>query len=417
MGIDWEELFMSLGRAAGAGLTTYGSLLHEKAVDEREEQQLRERAEYAAQLDKERETSRQDFQRTLAKDMAEMNSSLRMKEKETSFVFDTLGLELGRQYTEVWNLPQGDPRRQEVLDKIDYSSMLLAQAKAGETEFATEQLENLSSDFRIKFTSIINDNKRFEQDRALNELNIKSQMQLRLTQAETSKATMEYYKFLKENGQPVDQLKALKERQRQLGLIDGIKSSDAHMFVQRALASGENPEDIARGNPVFWNAFLRGEMLIREANSIAVQQGLIGGMSPEDLGLTKPERKEERKEGKKEKLPGILQISGVGKAVGQAVAGQPIAEAAAKIISPTTARNVQLDRALGIGLKKARKKYGASVMSYEQAIDLKDSRPGAANKQRFVGLRPATEKEKAKVALFEFYTEKGTLKARFLRYL
>lgn len=79
-----------------------------------------------------------------------------------------------------------------------------------------------------------------------------------------------------------------------------------------------------------------------------------------------------------------------------------------KAIAPITARGKAVDRALTIGLKAAQKKYGASVMSYEQAMDLKENRPGQAKGQRFVAIDPTSRK----VAVFEFYIKNGKLAAK-----
>ena len=403
MGIDWESIFYGIGR----GMESFGGYLTEQERDKREHAQAKEMAQHASDLEAEREKSRREFSTTLAKDMANMEHSLRLKEKETGYVFDTLGLDLGRQYTAVWQLPEGDPRKQEVLGKIDFSSMLLAEAKAGKVDFTTEELEGLSPDFRLKFTSIIQDNQRFEQSRQLNEANINSQMELRKAQELSAKGQLEYFKHLRQTGEPVDRLKHLKERQRQLGVIDSIKSTDYYGYIQKGLAEGQRPEDLAQANPVQWSAFLRGEQLIKEAGSIALQQGLLGGMSPKELGLTRPEPPpdEPEVEGKQPGIKATWAIEAGAKEVAKRVPGAKTLE---KAISPIAARGKDVDRALTIGLKIAKKKYGASVMSYEQAMDLKENRPGAANKQRFVAIDPTTRQ----VAVFEFYIKNGQLKAR-----
>jgi len=75
MAINWRDIF----RGIGAGATYVAGEMREQRIDEREEQQIKERADYANQLEKERERSRQEFQKKLAEDTAKMQSSLRMK--------------------------------------------------------------------------------------------------------------------------------------------------------------------------------------------------------------------------------------------------------------------------------------------------------------------------------------------------
>ena len=110
----------------------------------------------------------------------------------------------------------------------------------------------------------------------------------------------------------------------------------------------------------------------------------------------------------KGKQPGIKATWAIEAGAKEVAKRIPGAKTLEKAISPIAARGKDVDRALTIGLKIAKKKYGASVMSYEQAMDLKENRPGAANKQRFVAIDPTTRQ----VAVFEFYIKNGQLKAR-----
>ena len=405
MGINWRDIF----RGIGAGATYVAGEMREQRLDEREEQQIKERARLMDDLEKEREKSRQEFQKKLAEDTAKMQSSLRMKEQETGYIYDKFGLQLGRDYTKTFDMSPGDPRRQEVMDKIGFATNMLAEAKGGRTDFTSDELDMLPAEFRVGFTGTVLENRRFDEQVKQNEANINSQMQLRLAQGEQARG---YAEYLKNSRGKVDQLESQKERQRQLKLIDGIKSEDWYGFVENALMQGQRPEDLAQSNPVQWNAFLRGQIQIKEANAIAIQQGLLAGMTPEELGLVRPEREEVELPPEEKKKTGIKSTWAIEKGLKQA--GERIKEkvpgvkALEKAIAPVAAREKAVDRALTIGLQKAKKRYGASVMSYEQAMDLKENRPGAANKQRFVAIDPATRK----VAVFEFYIKNGKLAAR-----